>query len=144
MNVSVVSGLLEINKKVVLLFVGMVAAVAMLFAVTAPSASAGNFCSYAWVAPYGQGGDRCWGASHYQLNFASVITYERAGCVTIADGSNNLLTSWVCGGAGSNPSNAAQLWLDNYTENRKGVVRNNNVSFGTHITGYNGCLGATC
>jgi hypothetical protein len=98
---------IRLGRQVALLAAAALAAAAMLATVNVSSASAGNFCTYVWLAPYGSGGDRCWGPSQSTLNYAAVVTYERAGCVNIADGSNNLLASWVCGAAGSNPANAA-------------------------------------
>lgn len=131
-------------SKALLTLVGVFVAAALFFGISASKASAGNFCgtpsSPAWVNPYGQGGDKCWGNALPGLNYAAVITFQRAGCVTLAEGTN-LLTAWVCGAAGSNPSNAAEVYKWNYSNWWKGVVRNNNVSYGTNITGGHNCLG---
>lgn len=135
------------TKRLLLGFAGALTAVTLLFSVTSSKARAGDFCGTAgspvWVNPYGSGGDKCWGTAHYQLDWAAVRTYERAGCVTIAEGTT-LLTSWVCGAAGSAPEYAAEASKFNGEHYYKGVVRNNNLSNGTYISGLNACLGGTC
>lgn len=112
----------------------------------APNASANQaFCSGVSLAPYGQGGDRCWGPSANGLDMGWVITVQRAGCVTIADGSNNLLTSWVCGPAGSSPGLAASVFLASAPGVwRKAVIRNNNLSNSGNFSGIYGCNSALC
>jgi hypothetical protein len=145
MHNSTIDGGLAARKKTLLTLVGLFAAVALFFAMTAPKAFATDFCgssgSPVWVNPYGQGGDRCWGPARQGLNWAAVRTYERAGCVSIAEGTT-LLTSWVCGAAGSSPGWIAEAYKYNGGGSwYKGVVRNNNVSYGTHISGTHGCLG---
>jgi hypothetical protein len=122
-----------------MLFLGAaMAAVAMFFATSSSSAQAAgeNFCTNVWLNPYGSGGDRCWAPGHTTLYHAMVVTHERAGCVDIANGSNELLFSWVCGPAGSSPATAATIY-DFAHEGvfRKGVIRNNNLSFGGHFDG---------
>ena len=112
--------------------------------VGAPKASAVDFCSGVTLAPYGQGGDRCWGPSRQSLNYSAIRTYQRAGCVDIANSSNVLLASWVCGAAGSAPGLAAAI---GYNQDplgyHKGVIRNNNTSasgtFGGVFACANGC-----
>jgi hypothetical protein len=110
-----------------------------------PRAQAGTFCTNVSLAPYGQGGDRCWGPSLLNLNYGDVHTQERAGCVAIADGSNNLLTQWKCGAAGSWPgfSAWASIQPGGYGSNQKAVIRNNNLSswgkFGGGYNCYGGC-----
>jgi hypothetical protein len=114
---------------------------ALLLSMSAQKAAASNFCTNVWLSPYGQGGDRCWGPSAQGLNFASVSTFTRAGCVSIADGSNNLLTSWVCGAAGSAPGYAAAAYYNsNYLQYRKAVIRNNNTSNGGQFSGGYNCF----
>jgi hypothetical protein len=125
------------SKRIWLLGAVLALAVAY-FAVTASSALAGeNFCSKAYLQPYGHSGDRCWGPGHFGLIGASVSTYERAGCVDIANGSNELMFSWVCGSAGTAPNAAANIF-DIYHEGifRKGVIRNNNLSFAAYFNGF--------
>jgi hypothetical protein len=122
-----------------LVFLGaMMATMAMYFAVTASSALAeGPFCERAYLQPYGHNGDRCWGPARAGMESASVITYERAGCVDIANGSNELMFSWVCGSAGSAPGFAASIYDFNHVGiYRKGVIRNNNLSFAAYFTGH--------
>lgn len=136
----------SLHRTAMVSVLALAAAVVLLLSFATPKASAGGaFCQEVWLAPYGKGGDRCWGPSVYGLSYAALITHERAGCVTIADGSNNLLTSWVCGAAGSAPANAAELWLANYAYNRKGVIRNNNLSYGGYFRGtYNCSINPKC
>lgn len=113
---------------------------ALLLSMSPQKAAASNFCTNVWLAPYGQGGDRCWGPSAQGVNYAQVVTYTRAGCVSIADGSNNLLTSWVCGGAGSAPGYAAAAYYPyNYSQYRKAVIRNNNTTNGGQFAGGYNC-----
>lgn len=113
-------------------------------AMAAPKAQAASyFCGTTedpgWVNPYGDGGDKCWGPAKYQLYWAIVRTYERAGCVTLAEGTD-LLTSWVCGPAGSAPNGSVTVSKYNYSYNWKGVLRNNNLTYGTHINGSYECF----
>lgn len=81
-----------------------------------------NFC-YGTLAPYGQGGDRCWGSMQYMYGI-NLVTYERAGCADVANGSNELLEAWTCIGS----SNVMEL---HYTPSirRKAVARNNNLTY---------------
>jgi len=107
-------------------------------------ASAVSFCSGVTLAPYGQGGDRCWGPSRQGLNYSAVRTYQRAGCVDIANSSNVLLASWICGAAGSAPGLAAAIgYNQDLLGYHKGVIRNNNLSasgtFGGEFACANGC-----
>lgn len=103
----------------------LITALGLYFAVLAPSAHAAeNFCGVT-LQPYGQSGDRCYGASHH-IYGVNLVTYERAGCVDIANGSNELLQSWQCVGASSGYEIQG---IPNDGVNRKGVVRNNNLSF---------------
>lgn len=127
-------------RRLAVLFAVCLSAVTLFSAANASPASAGLFCNYVWLAPYGQGGDRCWGPAQRALNWASVRTYERAGCVNIADVNNNLTQSWACGGAGSAPGYAAAVGIPIYPNSYyKGVIRNNNLSFGGRFTGEMSC-----
>lgn len=128
-------------------FILMAVASLLALSVAAPKAEAGgNFCTSVNLAPYGQGGDRCWGPLKQWLNYAQVVTYQRAGCVDVADANNNLLASWVCGAAGSAPATAANMWYQqNLAGYRKAVIRNNNLSYwGTFSGGYNCYNGGVC
>jgi hypothetical protein len=125
-------------KRGVLFLVAAIAAATMFFA-TAPSSALAvneNFCTNVWLNPYGSGGDRCWATGRTNLIAAAVATHERAGCVDIANGANELMFAWLCGPAGSSPAAAAIIW-DFAHEGvfRKGVIRNNNLSFGGHFDG---------
>lgn len=122
-----------------LLMAAVLSVVTLLYAVAAPTASAGNFCTNVSLSPFGQGGDRCWGPAISGLNYGGVVTNERAGCVNIADGSNNLQGSWVCGSKGSSPGVAAEKWIPASEANFKGVIRNNNQSFSGTFSGRHNC-----
>lgn len=82
-----------------------------------------NFCPTVTLAPYGQGGDRCWGTMQYMFGI-NMETHERAGCVDVANGSNGLLQSWTCVGT----YNTAKFHYSP-TIRRKGVVRNDNFTY---------------
>lgn len=114
-----------------LLLVSAVASLSM-----APSASATWFCS-SWLAKYGAAGDKCWGPAQKGLTYASVNTPERAGCVNIADGANNLTQSWACGPQGYAP--AAQVWMPISETYYKGVIRNNNTNYPGSFIGEYAC-----
>lgn len=125
-----------------MLCLGAAMAAATMFFATTPSsvqAASENFCTSAWLNPYGWGGDRCWATGHTTLHSVNIVTHERAGCVDIANGSNELMFSWVCGPAASSPAAAATIW-DFAHEGvfRKGVIRNNNLSFGGYFDGSQG------
>ncbi len=136
-----------LSRRVLYIAIALVAALALwVAALGAPSkAAAVGFCGGVYLAPYGQGGDRCWGPAVNGLDKGWVKTQERAGCVTIADGANNLLTSWVCGPAGSWPGLAASAYLFNTPGTwRKAVIRNNNLSLGGNFGGEYGCYPTLC
>lgn len=112
---------------------------------SAPKASASIFCEASYLAPYGSGGDRCYGPSNKGLDWAGVVTQERAGCVAILDGANNFLTSWVCGGAGSTPATAASVsYGGGFLTNQKGIIRSNNQSFSAWFRGQQACFAEGC
>jgi hypothetical protein len=121
-----------------MLFLGAaMAAATMFFASSSPAQAASeNFCTNVWLNPFGWAGDRCWSTGHTTLIAVDVVTHERAGCVDIANGSNELMFSWLCGPAGSSPAAAATIW-DFAHEGvfRKGVIRNNNLSANGHFDG---------
>jgi hypothetical protein len=97
---------------------------AALAATTAPVAHAANenFCE-GTLQPYGHSGDRCWGTTQliYDVN---LVTYERSGCVDVANGNNELLQSWTC----ISSANSTSLLMEPSIR-RKGVVRNNNLTY---------------
>lgn len=129
----------------VAIVLGMLGATLLLASTFTPKASATEFCTNVWLAPYGQGGDRCWGPSIQGLSYGAIRTFTRAGCVDIADGNNNLLESWVCGAAGSAPSLAAEIWYQqDFTNNHKAVIRNNNLSFSAQFQGTYACSYSHC
>jgi hypothetical protein len=107
-----------------LIFLVAVAATMVMYFSPPKAAAAENFCGVT-LQPYGQAGDRCWGASHH-IYGVNMLTHERAGCVDIANGSNELLQAWQC----VSSSNVSEITgIPNDGVNRKGVVRNNNLSF---------------
>jgi len=109
-------------------------ALSLGWAVNAPHASAAeNFCGT--LQPFGQPGDQCFGASHH-IRGVNLVTHERAGCVSIANGSNELLQSWQCTGAGSSSEING---IPNDGVNRKGTIRNNNASFSGAFNGAEFC-----
>jgi hypothetical protein len=99
----------------------ILASVVGIFLVPSSAMATENFC-YTTLAPYGQGGDRCWGSMQYMYGI-NLVTYERAGCVDVANGSNELLQSWTCIGN----SNVAEFHYEP-TIRRKAVARNNNLT----------------
>jgi len=135
------------RPKIILAFGAAILVICLTFLLSsAPSASAVEvFCGESWLAPYGQGGDRCWGPATNGLDFAAVVTHERAGCVDIADGSNNLQHSWVCGAAKSAPGLAAEVGVaGGLVVYYKGVIRNNNESFSALFAGREKCVQGGC
>jgi hypothetical protein len=117
----------------------LAALVAIMLVANVQAAKAGeNFCGVT-LQPYGHSGDRCYGASHH-IYGVNIVTYERAGCVDIANGSNELLQSWQCIGK---ESSGELQGIPNDGVNRKGVIRNNNLSFTGFFNGaefcYTGC-----
>lgn len=112
-----------------MLFLGAAMAAAMMFFVmnsSSAQAASENFCTSAWLSPFGLAGDRCWAPGHTTLHSVNVVTHERAGCVDIANGANELMFAWACGPAGSSPAISQTIW-DFAHEGvfRKGVIRNN-------------------
>lgn len=108
-----------------LLLILSCAAVGFLAKPAQSEANSVNFCYLVTLQPYGHSGDRCFGPGSY-IYGVNLVTHERAGCVTVADGANNLLESWRCGAAGSWPGPAVQLNYANDGRWRKPVIRNNN------------------
>lgn len=125
-------------KRGMLFLAAMMAAAMMFFATNSSSAQAAseNFCTSTWLNPHGWAGDRCWSTGHTTLYAVNVVTHERAGCVDIANGANELMFSWMCGPAGSSPGISQTIW-DFAHEGifRKGVIRNNNLSSGGYFDG---------
>jgi hypothetical protein len=117
------------------------AASILFFSATAPKASASIFCANVQLAPFGSGGDRCWGPAMDAINWGEVRTTNRAGCVDIADASNNLLASWNCTAAGTSTTIFVSSPLGVY---RKVVIRNNNTNNPGVFTGAQQCAWGTC
>jgi hypothetical protein len=126
-----------------LLLAALLAAALAYFAVApSPASAAVNICTNVTLQPFGHAGDRCFGPMNNLFN-SSVITFERAGCVSVANGSNEIIMEWRCGAAGSSPGAAALIFPPLDGVNRKGVIRNNNLSFTGRFQGaelcYSGC-----
>jgi hypothetical protein len=102
-------------------------------------ASAGEFCSGVTLAPYGAYGDRCYAwewEAHAHLAVVTIQTHERAGCVTTAAGNSyDLKESWLCAAKES----VIMRYVTNTSEPRRGVIRNNNLSYSGVFTGTQTC-----
>jgi hypothetical protein len=110
---------------------------------SASTARAGeNYCGV-YLQPYGQNGDRCYSLGRY-IHTVSMVTYERAGCLSLANSSNQLLTSWQCAAAGSAPAAATYFALNDDGVRRKGVIRNNNLSYKGYFAGALNCYRYEC
>lgn len=108
-----------------------------LWAATGPVANASaadNFCHQV-LQPYGHSGDRCWGLSR-DLRGSGMNTYERAGCLVIANGQNELLESWHCTDANST---IEIIGIPNDGINRKGIARNNNLTYSAYFAASDYC-----
>jgi hypothetical protein len=119
--------------RVALLLAMIASAIAMYF-MTPSTATASEPICHVNLAPYGQNGDRCWGPGRPLFN-VYMQTYQRAGCVNAANSSNQLLGIWQCVGANSG-------YLINFQNDgirRKGVIRNNNVSYVGYFAGSQTC-----
>lgn len=97
--------------------------------------AAETFCNNVTLAPYGQYGDRCYAASweaHPYLLAVWLRTNERAGCVSYAaQNSGDLKGSWYCIGSYS----FTYHQIPSSPEPRRGVIRNNNLSYSGKFTG---------
>lgn len=141
--IKAISAESESGLRRLLLLTALLAAIAGWVVAAPQSAQASNFCTNVFLAPYGQGGDRCF-SNLAQTASAGVVTHERAGCVDFADGSNNLLRSWVCGAAGSGGGFAVLIYNGDTNIWIKSVIRNNNLSYGAHFDGGRTCYNGTC
>ena len=95
-------------------------------------AEAGNFCTYVFVQPYGQAGDRCaatWGGPLYGV---TVESFEHSGCVATTNAGGALNSSWVCS-AGPNSFN--WQFYGNDGVYRRAIIRNNTTGATNHISG---------
>lgn len=125
-----------------LLLLLLLASACTVFFASASTAKAENYC-HVYLQPYGQGGDRCYSYSRY-IHGVTMATYERAGCLSVANGSNQLLMSWQCAAAGSIPAAAVTLWFNDDGIRRKGVIRNNNLSYKGYFSGNVTCFRYDC
>jgi hypothetical protein len=91
------------------------------------TAGSHNFCTNAWLQPFGRSGDRCsagkenWG----HIMTVSLQTYERAGCVNYEGWYGELYRSWECTGNYSSTSVVVPHDGGSYI----GTIRNNNLSY---------------
>src|ERR1044071_7556533 len=92
----------------------------MAFAMPSTSRAAENFCGVYLQPSLSQ---RCYSAGH-PLFGVHLVTFEKAGCVAVANSSNELLQTWTCKPAGSSPGPAAELHFANDGIRRKGVIAN--------------------
>jgi hypothetical protein len=97
------------------------------------------FCKGVTLPPYGTYGDHCyaweWEAQPL-LAVVGITTFSRAGCVTSAAGSGyDLKESWYCVGKESTGSR----YVSKTTESRRGVIRNNNLTYSGTFTGFVSC-----
>ncbi len=106
---------------------------------TASPASAGAFCSGVQLNP----SQICWGPAYAGLDYANVVTYNRAGCVAIANGSNQLQSLWRCGPAAGGAIAAEVTIPPNPSANFKGLIQNYGVGVGT-FTGHHLCALGNC
>jgi len=117
--------------------VALASSISLYFAMSSTASANEPLCGV-YLQPYGQPGDRCYGAGH-PLFGVTMVTYERAGCVDVANSNNELLLAWKCAAAGSAPGPAAELHFANDGVRRKGVIRNNNLSFKGYFSGTVAC-----
>ena len=102
----------------------------------APAAEAetAEFCSYAYLAPYGSGGDNCAGGGYHRNQSVQVQAFEHSACASsTTDGTKaGVNVAWVCtsGGGGAVTTN----WVNGsvYTY---GIIRNNTTGAGNRATG---------
>jgi hypothetical protein len=135
---SVGERLRVVGVRLMLAVATLASVAAVCFSAPSTAMGAENFCGV-YLQPYGHNGDRCWGAGHPLLG-VNLVTYERAGCVDVANSNNELLQSWTCGAAGSAPGSAVELHFSNDGIRRKGVIRNNNLSFVGFFAGAEICF----
>jgi hypothetical protein len=123
-----------VRLRTMALLTAIAASVAMCFSLAGPAskANAEPFCSYVWVKPYGQPGDRCTADTWRWLFSVLVRTYEHSGCVDAVDVYYNLVRSWTCT-AGPESLASINFYLNEIP--RKGIIRNNTTGSGAHLTG---------
>lgn len=98
-----------------------------------------QFCSNAWVQPYGQAGDRCASPLGGYLWMVQVSSYEHSACVSYLNNVGNVASSWACT---PGPNNFATKYFVEDGVWRRGIVRNNTTNSGAHIAGKQDCI--TC
>jgi len=142
------SGMRAAQKLAVLAISMLVTGAGFVCAIAAgpvSTAAAGNyatpFCDTptgpVWLDPAWTGNYRCDGAdsvSGYERDYVLLNTYERAGCLNYADVWHNLQTSWVCIPKGTEFGGRIDIRRDGGWY--RGVIRNNNTSYGGHFKGW--------
>ncbi len=134
----------QMMRRVLLIAALAISLVSMfwLSSVGAPKAEANvigqqNICYYKWLAPYGQQpADRCMSPIGGRLFRALVQSYEKSGCVSVYNGTGELVHSWVCS-AGPNSQNDFYI-PDDWTY-RRGIIRNNTTGAWAHVSGWQWC-----
>lgn len=116
------------------LLAAIVSSAALCFSLAGPipKADAEPFCTYTWVKPYGQPGDRCTASTWMWIYGVTVETYEHSGCVDAVDVYYNLVRSWTC-----TPGPESFTWIFFGCDHvpRKGIIRNNTTGSGAHLSG---------
>ena len=98
------------------------------------AAHAESFCNWVWLSPYGQGGNSCDASlseGNWHMMQVSVVTFERAGCVTYIGYYGESYHSWACAPANSRKD----LYLPNDGGWYRGSIRNNNMTYGARFGG---------
>lgn len=134
MERSVLTALSAARLRTMALLTAFVASVALCFSMVgpAPKANAENFCTYVWVAPYGQPGDRCTASTWMWIYGVTVQSYEHSGCADAVDVYYNLVRSWVCS---AGPESINWVFFSPNEIPRKGIIRNNTTGSGAHLSG---------
>lgn len=99
-----------------------------------------SICSYSWVAPYGQAGDKCAANLGGYLWAVSGQSYEHSACVSVLNNKGDVSSSWLCT-PGSNNYTGVK-WFAEDGVWRRGVLRNNTTGSGAHVSGTQTCI--TC
>jgi hypothetical protein len=103
----------------------------------APAANADpflqDFCSHAWVGPYGQANDSCAaGDKHYNF-MVEVTAEERSACIATTTNNNKsgLNSTWDCT---AGPYQSTQKWVSPKVLTN-GIFRNNAAASANHASG---------
>lgn len=111
----------------------VLAALTLLGAVSEAHAGTQTFCTYAWVAPYGQSNDNC-AANDLHYNYRVFVrSYEHSGCVstTTNTSKSGVNATWSCT---AGPGGALWKWVDPKAKTN-GILRNNTTGDANHVSG---------